>query len=78
MHKLFVSILSADAVNNAAGLGFTGYDGNGNPCWDLTENVDILGVEVRNFSFIFRCRKYFFKMLMSVQSLKCLLTDRTV
>lgn len=45
--KCSLWILSADALNNAAGFGFNGYDAQGNPKWDLTDNVDILGVEVR-------------------------------
>lgn len=36
----------ADAVCNASGLGFNGYDKNGNPKWDITQNVDIFGFEV--------------------------------
>ncbi|CAG5124482.1 unnamed protein product, partial [Candidula unifasciata] len=35
-----------DALNNAAGFGFSGYDAQGNPVWDLTDNVSILGVEL--------------------------------
>ena len=36
----------ADAVNNASGLGFNGYDANGNAKWDLVTNVRILDLEV--------------------------------
>lgn len=42
----FHSILSADAVNNAAGYGFLGMDENGKPSWDLICNLNILGIEV--------------------------------
>lgn len=40
------SVLSADAVNNAAGYGFSGLDENGKPSWDLICNLNILGIEV--------------------------------
>lgn len=37
---------SADAVNNAAGYGFSGMDEKGKPTWDLIRNLNILGIEV--------------------------------
>jgi hypothetical protein len=37
----------ADAVANASGLGFNGYDELGKPKWDLVSNVDIIEFEVR-------------------------------
>lgn len=40
----FIWFLS-DCVNNAAGLGFSGYDSKGNPQWDLASNVFILDME---------------------------------
>lgn len=43
---MILSVLSADAVNNAAGYGFLGMDENGKPSWDLMCNVNILGIEV--------------------------------
>ncbi|KAH9496189.1 Lysophospholipid acyltransferase 2 [Bulinus truncatus] len=42
LHKTPLS----DAVNNAAGFGFSGFDSQGTPQWDLTDNVDIWGVEL--------------------------------
>jgi len=33
-------------VNNSCGLGFNGYDENGNEKWDLLYNVDIYNLEV--------------------------------
>ena len=36
---------------NASGFGFNGYDSHGLPKWDLCTNVNILGIEVRCFSF---------------------------
>jgi len=36
----------ADAVNNASGLGFNGYDEKGNARWDLITNVHIIAIEV--------------------------------
>lgn len=38
--------LPADAVANASGLGFNGYDELGKPKWDLVSNVDIIEFEV--------------------------------
>ena len=38
--------LLGEAVNNAAGLGFQGYDEKGQPIWDLVNNVDIFRLEV--------------------------------
>ena len=47
---LFVNVwmhcLSGDAVNNASGLGYNGYDSKGKQKWDLISNVNILGLEV--------------------------------
>lgn len=37
---------AADAVANASGLGFNGYDELGKPRWDLVSNVDIIELEV--------------------------------
>ena len=42
---------AGDAVCNASGFGFNGYDSHGLPKWDLCTNVNILGIEVRCFSF---------------------------
>ncbi|XP_047200811.1 lysophospholipid acyltransferase 2 [Girardinichthys multiradiatus] len=35
----------ADAINNAAGFGFNGYDTDGSPQWDLISNLRILDIE---------------------------------
>uniref|UniRef100_A0A665UF80 Membrane-bound O-acyltransferase domain-containing protein 2-like n=1 Tax=Echeneis naucrates TaxID=173247 RepID=A0A665UF80_ECHNA len=35
----------ADAINNAAGFGFNGYDSDGAPRWDLISNLRILHIE---------------------------------
>lgn len=35
----------ADAINNAAGFGFNGYDKDGSPRWDLISNLRILDIE---------------------------------
>jgi len=34
-----LGFILSDAVNNAAGLGFNGYDKSGLPRWDLITNV---------------------------------------
>lgn len=44
--KYYLAWVLADAVNNASGLGFNGYDESGNAKWDLVSNVRILKVEV--------------------------------
>uniref|UniRef100_A0A0B6ZL08 Uncharacterized protein n=1 Tax=Arion vulgaris TaxID=1028688 RepID=A0A0B6ZL08_9EUPU len=44
--KYYFAWILADSLNNAAGFGFSGYDSQGNPLWDLTDNVSILGVEL--------------------------------
>ncbi|GFS18162.1 lysophospholipid acyltransferase 2 [Elysia marginata] len=44
-HKYYFAWILGDALNNAAGLGFSGYDSQGNPQFDLTDNVDVYGVE---------------------------------
>lgn len=48
-HHIFISTVlpPADAINNAAGFGFNGYDSDGSPRWDLISNLRILNIEVR-------------------------------
>ncbi|KAF4082488.1 hypothetical protein AMELA_G00151960 [Ameiurus melas] len=36
----------ADAINNAAGFGFNGYDSDGVPRWDLISNLRIMNIEL--------------------------------
>uniref|UniRef100_A0A8B9GVZ2 Membrane-bound O-acyltransferase domain-containing protein 2-like n=1 Tax=Astyanax mexicanus TaxID=7994 RepID=A0A8B9GVZ2_ASTMX len=36
----------ADAINNAAGFGFNGYDSDGKPQWDLISNLRIMNIEL--------------------------------
>jgi lysophospholipid acyltransferase 1/2 len=45
--KFYLAWILADAVNNASGLGFNGYDSNQNAKWDLVSNVDIINLEVK-------------------------------
>ena len=40
----------ADAINNAAGFGFNGYNLDGSPRWDLISNLRIQNIEVRQSS----------------------------
>ncbi|TWW72051.1 Membrane-bound O-acyltransferase domain-containing protein 2 [Takifugu flavidus] len=35
----------ADAINNAAGFGFSGYDVDGSPQWDMISNLRIMDIE---------------------------------
>lgn len=37
---------AADAINNAAGFGFSGYDVDGSPQWDMISNLRIMDIEV--------------------------------
>lgn len=41
-----IIFITGEAVNNAAGLGFNGYDDKGNAKWDLLNNVKIYELEV--------------------------------
>ncbi|CAN9513997.1 unnamed protein product [Ophioblennius macclurei] len=43
--KFYFAWTLADAVNNAAGYGFSGLDENGKPTWDLICNLNIIGIE---------------------------------
>uniref|UniRef100_A0A8C7MB70 Membrane bound O-acyltransferase domain containing 2b n=1 Tax=Oncorhynchus kisutch TaxID=8019 RepID=A0A8C7MB70_ONCKI len=38
----------ADAINNAAGFGFNGYNSDGSPRWDLISNLRIMDIEFAN------------------------------
>jgi hypothetical protein len=44
--KYYHAWLLADAICNASGLGFSGYDAKGRARWDLISNVDVLKFEV--------------------------------
>jgi lysophospholipid acyltransferase 1/2 len=44
--KYYLAWTVADIVCNASGLGFTGYDENGKPKWDLCTSVNIFQLEV--------------------------------
>lgn len=44
--KYYLAWVLADAVNNASGLGFNGYDEAGNAKWDLVTNINIFELEV--------------------------------
>lgn len=47
--RLFTPLCSfppADAINNAAGFGFRGFDRHGEARWDLISNVRIQQIEV--------------------------------
>lgn len=43
---LILYFVTADAINNAAGFGFRGYDRNGVARWDLISNLRIQQIEV--------------------------------
>lgn len=44
--KYYFAWTLADAVCNASGLGFSGYNERGDQEWNLLDNIDILRVEV--------------------------------
>lgn len=44
---LYIHGFAGEAVNNASGLGFSGYDENGKETWDLINNVNIIKIEVK-------------------------------
>nr|XP_044992653.1 lysophospholipid acyltransferase 1 isoform X2 [Jaculus jaculus] len=43
--KYYFAWTLADAVNNAAGFGFSGVDKDGKSCWDLLSNLNIWKIE---------------------------------
>lgn len=43
--KYYLAWVLGDAVNNASGMGFNGYDENGNARWDLVTNINIFALE---------------------------------
>lgn len=43
--KYYFAWTLADAINNAAGFGFQGYDKNGEENWDLVSNLNIKNIE---------------------------------
>lgn len=53
VYNSFVSFCptAADAINNAAGFGFRGYDKNGVTRWDLISNLRIQQIEVCSLLF---------------------------
>lgn len=36
----------ADAINNNSGLGFNGYESDGNPKWNMITNINVISFEV--------------------------------
>ena len=42
----YIAWTFGDAVNNASGFGFNGYDEKGNEKWDLLSNIRIFELEV--------------------------------
>jgi len=46
--KYYYAWLFADAICNSSGLGFSGYDEQGNANWDLISNVDVWKFEVKH------------------------------
>lgn len=44
--KYYHAWIFADAICNNSGLGFNGYDENGEANWNLYSNVNVVGFEV--------------------------------
>lgn len=44
--RYYFAFILSEAVNNAAGLGFNGFDDKGIPKWDLLTNVRPLKLEL--------------------------------
>lgn len=47
--KYYHAWLMADAICNNSGLGFNGYDKDGNDKWDLISNINVVSFEVELF-----------------------------
>jgi hypothetical protein len=62
--KYYIAWVLGDAVNNASGLGFNGYDNDDNPKWDLVTNVNIFKLEVTKKSFDHFLNIYFPKKII--------------
>jgi hypothetical protein len=62
--KYYHAWLLADAICNASGLGFNGYDAKGRARWDLISNVDVLKFEV---SFVYK-NTHFFSVFCSARN----------
>jgi len=44
--RLYIVWILSDAVNNASGLGFNGFNDKGKAKWDLVTNISPIEVEV--------------------------------
>lgn len=44
--KYYHAWLLADAICNNSGLGFNGYEKDGNPKWDQISNINVISFEV--------------------------------
>ncbi|XP_063611150.1 lysophospholipid acyltransferase 6-like [Penaeus indicus] len=44
-HVYYTGWMLGDSICNMSGMGFNGYNADGQPQWNLVSNVDILGVE---------------------------------
>ena len=45
-YRYYFIWLLAESINNAAGLGFNGFDKSGNPKWDLVRNAGVLDTQL--------------------------------
>lgn len=53
--KYYHAWLLADAICNNSGLGFNGYENDGNPKWDLITNINVIGFEVGSLKIMSNC-----------------------
>lgn len=44
--KYYHAWLLSDAICNNSGLGFNGYDDDGNAKWDMISNINVISFEV--------------------------------
>lgn len=65
--KYYHAWLLADAISNNSGLGFNGYEKDGNPKWDLISNINVISFEVNEieFKYLKFCAKKFYNFLNS-------------
>lgn len=46
--KYYHAWLLSDAICNNSGLGFNGYESDGNPKWDMISNINVISFEVNS------------------------------
>lgn len=71
--KYYHAWLFADAICNNSGLGFNGFEKDGNPKWDLISNINVISFEVSVLLLV--SSTFFFCIeLNSIESIKWLVS----